>query len=193
MSHRIPQKANETKARVAERDRLLRKICDLGGIASSPMSDQVSDLELGFLHRVIAWEEGPFTTHREWLRRRGQSFPAITEIPPERLSRVLWQLIEALASARVFLMHTDHLSDSSLYVKLTTEVLDGNAPDFARCEDDAYHRDFADPSAGHDQEWLTFYADEHEREEWRSILPETLLPPRQRPAHDRDRLLPTPR
>src|SRR5213592_4872160 len=98
-SNPTPKSHPPTRAfssRLTERDALLQKICDLGGIASSPMTDKVTDLELTFLRRVVAFEEGPFTTHREWLRRRGFTFPSITEVAPDKLGAALWHLIRAL-------------------------------------------------------------------------------------------------
>jgi hypothetical protein len=121
--------------RLAEQDRLLHRICELGG-QSSVMSNPVTDAQLDHLRRVVAWEDGPFTTHRDWLARRGHAFPPLIQISPARLEAELWRLIRALAHARVFLMNTGHLSDAELYLRLTSDVLADHAPDIARTPTD---------------------------------------------------------
>jgi hypothetical protein len=154
------------------------------------MTNEVSDIELTFLRRVVAWEEGPFTTHRDWLARRGHTFRPLSEVDPAQLAGEMWRLIRALATARVFLENTDHLSDAELYVQLTTDVLDADAPDFARTKADAFHWDFADPSGRGLENWLTYYASDDERDEWEQEALNSSLPPRKQPPFDRDRKLP---
>jgi hypothetical protein len=162
----------------------------MGGIVSAPVGSEVSDFELTFLRRVIAWEKGPMSTHGEWLARHGWMFP-----PPERLNSAelkceLWRLIEALAMARVFLSHTNHLSDADLYSKLYHEVLPARAPDFARTTADACHWDFAEAGGSDDPLWLTYYASEEDRQDWKTAFPDVILPPRKVAPHPRDDQLP---
>ncbi|HUG11165.1 MAG TPA: hypothetical protein VMM36_09135 [Opitutaceae bacterium] len=185
-------------ARLEEADRAIRRakleeeIRQLDGIVMSAASDSDGAPEIvnAFLERVIAWETAPRITHRAWLERHGWSFPAPEAVGGRRLNRELWRLIDALAVARVFLYHTNHLSDAELYARLWRETLEGECPDFARTRDDACHWDFADAGAGDQEIWLAHYAREKERREWKRDFPDMALPPRQRLPHRRDHRLP---
>ena len=172
------------------RAQLGRKIHELGGIMSEPVQDEVSDLELEFLNRVIAWETSPFSTHRAWLARQRLVFPPPEDLDGPALERELWRLIEALAVARVFLSHTNHLGDGELYGQLWHEVLEADAPDFARTADDGCHWDFADASGSGEQIWLTYHASDEERQDWKDSFPDVVLPPRLRAPYSRDHRLP---
>ena len=55
--------------------------------------------------------------------------------------------------------------------------------------------DVSDHTNGSDagvQTWLRFFADEKERAHWQRSFPDDPMPPREKPAHDRDRFLPEP-
>lgn len=174
------------------RDRLRARIRELGGIVGGSEDGDVSEVELGFLERVVAWETGPFSSHRAWLARGGLSFMPPAELDGAGLTRELWRLIRSLAKARVFLWHTNHLGDAELYRRLWNEVLPAECPDCARSRRDACHWDFAEVGTGDPDLWLRYYASPADRREWRRQFPDTLLPPRERPPHYRDRLLPAP-
>lgn len=181
--------------RAIQRAKLEERVHKLGGIVGRPTggSDDAPEAGLAFLNHVMAWETGPFSSHAEWLARRGLVFELPEELHGRRLKTELWRLIEALAMARVFLYRTNHLSDAELYTRLWHEVLDGDAPDFARTPDDACHWDFADYSTGNKADesvWLRFYASEKERREWLRDFPDTRPTPRQRAPFRRDHRLP---
>lgn len=176
--------------RAIRREHLVRRIRELGGTVPDVNGADASELEISFLARVLAWETGPFATHGEWLARQGLVFPAPEELRGRRLASELWRLIEALAVARVFLYHTDHLTDAELYRRLWEEVLEATAPDFARTADDACHWDFADPGSGDEQLWLAYYASESERASWVREFPDVTLPARRMAPPRRDHRLP---
>ncbi len=177
--------------REIRRARLEEKIRELGGVLPvHGEDDAASDLELGFLERVIAWETGPRSTHGAWLARRGLHFMPPAELAGRALKRELWRLIEALAVARVFLYHTNNLSDEELYARLWSEVLVGECPDFARTIDDACHWDFADAGSGEEELWLRYHATPRERRDWKRWFPDVVLPPRERAPYRRDHRLP---
>lgn len=178
--------------RAVRREELVKKIRELGGDVPDSDGDP-SELELTFLARVVAWETRPCSTHGEWLAQRGYVFDPPEELHGRELKMELWRLIKALAFARVFLENTDHLSDAELYTRLWNEVLDADAPDFARTADDACHWDFADAGAGEEQLWLMYYASEDQRQTWVHEFREVVLPPRKRPPYRRDHRLPVPR
>ena len=176
--------------RAIRRDQLAQTIRSLGGYVPESTGDNPSDIELSFLAHVVAWETGTVSTHGEWLARRGFVFPPLDKIPANELTAELWRLIGALAVARVFLHHTDHLSDARLYLRLCDEVLPGDAPDFVRTADAACSHDFADAGAGEERLWLEYYATEEERRLWATEF-RVVLPPRKRPPYARDHRLPT--
>lgn len=163
----------------------------MGGFVSASAGNEVSDFELTFLRRVIAWEKGPMSTHGEWLARHGWAFPPPENLNCAELKRELWRLIEALATARVFLSHTNHLSDVDLYSKLLHEVLPARAPDFTRTTADACHWDFAEADGNDEFPWLTHYASDQDRQDWKPAFPDVILPPRQVAPHQRDHQLPS--
>lgn len=178
--------------RLIQRDQMVKRIRELGGYVPDLDSNDASELELTFLARVLGWETGPSATHGEWLARHGLVFLPPEALTGERLQAELWRLIEALALARVFLEHTDHLDDAELYARIWNDVLRGEAPDFARTADDACHWDFADPSGENEQLWLTYYASESERRIWVEEFRDVILPPRKRLPQRRDHRLPVP-
>lgn len=174
------------------RDRLKEQIREMGGIMAGPDGENVSELELGFLERVVAWETGPCSTHRAWLARKGLSFIPPAELEGPGLTKELWRLIRALARARVFIYHTNHLSDAELYEYLWKEVLPAECPDCARTSRDVCHWDFSETGPDGENNWLRYYASPADRREWGRQFPDTVLPARSRPPYHRDRLLPAP-
>ncbi|MDO8542565.1 MAG: hypothetical protein Q7S40_19155 [Opitutaceae bacterium] len=177
--------------RVIYRQELKRKIEELGGIIGGAGGEAPSEVELAFLERVLTWENGPLRTHREWLSKHCLFFSRPQELGGHQLHAELWRLIDALAMARVFLYHTNHLSDTELYAALWNEVLEASAPDMARTPDDGCHWDFADAGGSGEQVWLTYHATEEERQDWVREFPDVILPPRQRPPFRRDHRLPS--
>lgn len=176
--------------RQIRRERLTEQIRELGGMISGPGREIVSDRELFFLEHVLALESGPRSTHRAWLARHGWTFMPPAELDRRQMKVELWRLIAALAAARVFLYHTNHLSDAELYDRLWNEVLASECPDGARTQADACHWDFADTGSGEESLWLRFHASERERAEWKKDFPDTVMPDRCRPPYRRDHRLP---
>lgn len=176
--------------RQIRRERLAQQIHELGGMISDPNPEIVSEEELAFLEHVLAWETGLRSTHRAWLARHGWTFMPPAELDRRQIKAELWRLIAALAVARVFLYHTNHLSDAELYHRLWQEVLAGECPNGARTPADACHWDFADAGSGEELLWLRFYASEPERAEWKKDFPDTIMPERCRPPYRRDHRLP---
>jgi hypothetical protein len=175
------------------RQQLEMKIRELGGVVGSPPGTKAPpDLVNAYLERVLAWEERRTITHREWFARRGWRFPAPETLRGAPVAAELWRLIRALGEARVFLEHTDHLNDAELYARLWHDVLgaddaeDGDAP---RSATEAWHWDLAE-AGGHETDWLTYYADDDEREEWRESFPGVTLPAHRPLPHQRDHRLP---
>jgi hypothetical protein len=176
-------------ARWLRRDWLVERLRELGGEVGCSLSGDPSATELEFLEHTLAWETAPQSSNREWLKRQGMEFPPPFACDDARLPDELARLVRALATARVFLYHTDHLTDRELYERLSAEVLPAKCPDGARTEDDGFHWDFAGGD-GDMSLWLQYYAGPTERREWQREFPDGALPPRRRAPFDRDRHLP---
>jgi hypothetical protein len=180
--------AADAASRATRRAHLVQQIEALGGFVPAAGPGEVTELELEFLQRVLATETGPYISNREWLEREGSVFVPLAELPAGSIGVELMRLVNALARARVFINYTDHLSDEELYERLWDEVLPDELPDLPRTEAEGFHWDFS--GGGETNAWLTYYASDEERERWRTEFPEVVIPPRCRPPHARDHLLP---
>ena len=151
------------------------------------------DMQEAFLEHILAFESADDSTFFERLRNEAKFVP----VPPESLASeeqchaALWDLLKALASLRVYLYGTDHLSDASLYRLLYVEALEGAtvtppAGSEWNCRIDAAEFGTAEDPDGTNL-WLRYYADEQTRAEW-----DGEVPPKEMPPYDRDRMLPVP-
>ena len=90
-----------------------------------------------------------------------------------------------------FLHNTNHLSDRELYTELWQEEL--REPTVLMPENAAFawHIDMiGSGSEEHLALYMKYYADEEERRNWLKEWPKDVLPEREDPPYDRDRLLP---
>jgi hypothetical protein len=127
-----------------------------------------------------------------WLNGRGVTPPDPATVTDADLHETLWRLIEELASARIFIEGTDHLSERELYEKLWNESLREStwfAPDDPFS---ATHIDFSGSNGEDLDRYLRYYADERAREMWRKDFPEDEIPPHEDLPYQRDALLPVP-
>ncbi|WP_254509577.1 hypothetical protein [Anatilimnocola floriformis] len=137
--------------------------------------------ENDFLASMLAWERAPALPISQWFD------PPLQLPPPERLNdaelhAVLGAAVEQLASRRIYLELTDHLSDRQLYCLIARDILPshekkldlpGNYLNW-RCLDVEL-----DPET-----WLAYYATDDERDAWTQEtsqpLPDMLPPPHAR-------------
>ena len=165
-----------------------------GRMVVGEADDVPPEIREHFWQRVVAFEDGPFTTDFQRLRTAGIELPEPASLTGEQLSAKLWEVIEGLAGLRVFLLSTDHLSDRQLYDVLWREALHHEIPIEAGGPEDAdgaWHLDLA--AIGNEEgirTWLRYYANEQTREHWRRDWPEDDIPEHQDPPYDRDRHLP---
>ena len=144
-----------------------------------------------FLKRVIAFETAPTTTNYDQLIADGVPVPTPAAVSDGDIGAVLWRVITALATHRTFLERTDHLSDRALYAVLWHHVLHEEIAVIPDEVEGEYHVDIP-CNEGDPTNYLTYYASNEERAEWRRDFPDAAVPPRQLPAFDRDRHLPQP-
>lgn len=190
------QPDHEERARLEQRVRQLRNQLDeiSGGKARFGANGEGLPLEaeIQFLEYLIAFETAGKTTWRRRLSEAGYVLPEPATLSEEAIGLEVWQLIQRLAEMRVFLYHTNHLSDRALYERLFYDVLARPIVDFDPGEDSACHIDLLGSGSEEDSElWLRYFATEEERRQWRRRYPSDPLPPREAPPHDRDRLLPS--
>ncbi len=144
-----------------------------------------------FWQSVIAFERAPHTTHFQQLIELGLSLDDPAQLDDVSLSKQLWDVIHALAKMRVFLKHTNHLSDRELYEVLWWDLLREETVDTALLPDMHCHLDILGiRDREHRYQYLKYFADEQERRFWSEQYPDLDLPLHQDPPYHRDAILP---
>lgn len=149
------------------------------------------DTQEAFWKHILAFESAEDSTHEERLKKDAGFVPVDPETlqSEDEVHAALWDLLHALASIRVFVSTTDHLSDAELYCLLYKEALASPTavpPSGSEWNTriPAHEYGTADDPDG-TQTYLRYYADE----ETRAIWPDE-VPPKEDPPYDRDRFLP---
>jgi hypothetical protein len=150
-------------------DELVREAHDKGSYASR-----------AFWAMVYDFEHAPETTNRRQLAELGVTVPApeaIESLTDAEVAAAIRSIVEGLALLRVYLLHTDHLSDRELLRRLVLEILDEPIRD----------------AVGTDcEEWIDLLAmDREEADEIMAEFYDPATPPSPRSAR-RDATLPRP-
>ncbi|HYI11765.1 MAG TPA: hypothetical protein VEK57_22090 [Thermoanaerobaculia bacterium] len=150
------------------------------GLVGGTDFDAAMSMRDSFMRHIAALEEEPTETIREQMAARG------LEVAGD-----LWSFIRQLAELGIVIERTDHLDDEALF-----SFLLGYLDEYVDLPMDpamTMHIDVLGGCSPEDIELnLRYYADEEEREWWRSDFPKDELPPQhEQPPFDRDRLLPT--
>lgn len=146
----------------------------------------------GFLEGLLVLEEGSTVSLAERLDEAGIRLPPVEDLDPGEVSDKLWEVIHGLARLKVYLMHTDHLSDRELYEHLLEDLREPDMPVPEGLRGCGVF-DFTSSGAPEEMEvFLACYADSRFRRLWREEFPHEPLPERRDPPFDRDRHLPRP-
>lgn len=140
-------------------------------------------------------EDCPWRSPREIFAGFGYAPVPPDELDDRQLPGRLWELLYAAAARRFFFFHTDHLSDREFYALLWEQWLDeptADIPPEAETNNTTIIGEFPAKGMTPEQIYLRFYADEGDRELWRSTEPGFVFPPHEDPPCDRDRFLPVP-
>ena len=162
-----------------------------GQMTSDKSGDCPSEVEESFWKNVVAFEQATWSKPFQVLIESGISSPSPDELDDNELKAKLWEVINALALLRVYLDHTDHLSDRELYVQLWDDSL---REEMVLQPDDASFACYIDMIGSGSEEdnniYLKYYADEDERSRWAKEWADEPVPSQERLPFNRDRHLP---
>lgn len=114
---------------------------------------------------VYDFEQAPWTTNGKQLEELGVEVPHPDTLTGEELGDLLSDVFVGLGLLGVYLVHTDHLTDSELYARLREEVLAEPVRD-TTCEEAATWVDLCGWSCGCEEQrkaFLKYYGDDHDR------------------------------
>jgi len=191
----VDMKDSEENGREERIEDLKKKLDELsdGSVVFGNAPDLPPEIEEDFLKYVVDFENAEQVSPLQVLTDSGISLPSPEQLDDEALTCRLWEMIEGLATQRVYLHSTDHLSNRELYSELWNDhlqeptVVPGPLSDF-NC-----HIDLAGSGSEEDIEvYLRFYADEEDRAHWAQEWPDEPIPDHEPLPFDRDRHLPDP-
>jgi hypothetical protein len=151
------------------------------------------DAQEQFWRSIVEFETAPTTTHFQQLAEAGVALPDPASLDDAQVTCTLWGLIDALATLRVFISDTDHLSDRELYAVLWNSVLREEVPSQPMSKDSAWRVQLLSSGSEEDTRlYLKYYADDAWRQAWLDAFPDDELPAHEDPPYDRDARLPSP-
>ena len=154
-------------------------------------SNSPAEIEEQFWKNVVAFEQATWSQPFQVLIESGISLPSPDELDDSQLTVKLSEVFKALALLRVYLYHTDHLSDRELYAQLWNDTLREEVVLKPEDTDFACHIDLVGSGSEDDIHiYLKYYADDHERSWWAKEWPGEPMPDGEQLPFDRDRHLP---
>ena len=144
---------------------------------------------LDYLERLDAFLDGgggdvPLVV----LREQGIDIPDDDGVLDDAaLHARLWEILNAMGELGMIVDSTDHLSDRELYRWLVREAL--TAETFLDSAGFLHLSPIGEGSEEENEIYLRYYADDETRELWRRDF-DLVLPPKEKPPYDRDRMLP---
>ncbi len=127
-----------------------------------------------FLESILAWERAPSLPISKWFEPE-LVLPSPDTLSDEEVFSLLWRTIHQLYSQKIALDFTEHLSDRQLYCLLARDILPVYQKKISGSRNFLHWHCLDDDDMDC---WLTFYANEDEREQW--SLETGLTPPEQR-------------
>jgi len=162
-----------------------------GAIIEGEINEAPPEVIEEFRNYVDDWEGAPWTTHFKQLEEAGVSLPDPETLDDSELTKKLWEVIEKLATFRAFLHETNHLSDRELYALLLNDILLEETKDLTVVEGTNCQIPLVGSGSEEDHYlYLKYYADESDRQFWRTEYPDIPMPDHVNPPYDRDRFLP---
>lgn len=161
-------------------------------IHGNPENAEFRNSEQGgaFPDRMDAIDHGPSISAFRQLLRDGVPLPSPESVPEEEITCVLWAVIGGLAARRVFLCHTDHLSDRELYEKLWFDRMREDVLELRSARNSAWYFDMIADEGPSSRVFLMYYADDRFRAQVAAEDSSFELPPREPLPFDRDQYLP---
>lgn len=154
----------------------------------SPVELELQEIE----EQVKAMSTAPVTTYFRQLQRAGVKLPPPGMLNDRELKVRLDQVVQGMARLKIYLGHTDHLSDRELYTELWDGLLHIRVPDvppnrFTLC----FYSMLRVGDTNQDGTlYMKYYAGKKARRAWAREFPDKRLPARQKPPYNRDRHLP---
>lgn len=132
------------------------------------------------------FELAPFTTNRKQLDERGVVVPDPQDVPDRELAYQIMRLAVALSYLGIYLTHTDHLDDRTLYTRLCNDILDEDIREMPPTDVAAEFIDLVGSHPAAEEIHFSYYATDDERKRFgKDHYPK-------RTGHGRDRTLPHP-
>ena len=131
------------------------------------LESMTTEAENCYLQSMLAWEKAPVVPIRDWFEPV-LSLPAINSLTAPQIEEILAITTCLLFEKGIVLQYTDHLSDRELYLMLQREILPSEEKKVDRnptqplvwqCIDRQFDEEI----------WLTYYADEFERNHWEQV------------------------
>jgi hypothetical protein len=161
-------------------------------MSDNPLRSAAEDDDYeAFERKMLLFEEGPTTTNFQQLIEKGVALPPPDQIADADVRTKLWEVLSGLSELRVYLDHTDHLSERELYSKLWNETLREDVP---AIDEIGFNTHVQLLSDGEEDMavYLKYFADEKFRGHWIEDFPDYRMPAHEDPPYNRDCLLPRP-
>ncbi|HEV2473291.1 MAG TPA: hypothetical protein VGS41_11530 [Chthonomonadales bacterium] len=121
------------------------------------------------------------------------AIPTPDSLSDNELAAALKQIIDGLAAQRVYLQHTDHLTDRQLYTCLFSDLLDEQVKDMPLAASASWFIDLCGSGSEEDmQTYFRYYAEVQWREQWMKEFPDYTMPEHVAAPERRDSGLPAP-
>jgi hypothetical protein len=170
---------------------LEEQLSELGMVETKIDDDCPPDVKEQFLRSVMEFETAPKSSWFSRLESSGVSLPPTASLDDAGVHAKLRQIFEALAGMSTFVSSTDHLSDRELYEHLWSDSLREVGMVGKPGSGWINYIDLIGSGSDEDTElWQKYYMTDEQRAHWAKDFPDDVMPAKEKPPFDRDRLLP---